>query len=248
MQHLNLPNDLEIYCFGKEETQYLYQKIFVAQQYLQHGITINDGDCIIDVGANIGLFSIFLSKLHKSLKILAFELVQPIFEVLQANVNLHSRDNISLQNYGLGSENISETVFTFYPNMAGSSTTRPWEKLYQRELMNGVVNQEVVEYFFQSQEIKGEIKTLSSVINSLAIESIDLLKIDIEVEEYEVLRGLNQKYWPKIKQIVFEVHDIEYRIDKIKTILESKNFQIIVEHNELVPSTLKIFNLCAVRN
>lgn len=193
MQKLNLQNNLQIYFFGTEETEYLYQETFIEQQYLQHGITINDGDCIIDVGDNIGLFSIFLSQLHKSLKILAFEPVQPIFEVLQANVNLHSLDNIFLQNYGLGSENISETVFTFYPNMAGSSTTRPWEKLYQRELMNGVVNQERVEYFFQSQEIKGEIKTLSSVINSLAIESIDLLKIiDVEGEEYEVLRGINQ--------------------------------------------------------
>lgn len=47
---------------------------------------------------------------------------------------------------------------------------------------------------------------------------------------------------------MLEVHDIEDRIDKIKGLLESKNFQIIVEHNELVPSTLKIFNLYAVRN
>jgi hypothetical protein len=138
--------------------------------------------------------------------------------------------------------------FAFYPNMAGSSTTRPWEKLYQRELMNGVVNQESVEYFFQSQEIKGEIKILSSVINLLAIESTDLLKIDVEGEEYEVLRGINQNDLPKIKQRVLEVHEIEDRIDKIQTLLESKKIQIIVEHNELVPSTLKIFNLYAVRN
>ncbi|MBD2533812.1 FkbM family methyltransferase [Nostoc flagelliforme FACHB-838] len=248
MQKLNLPNNLEIYCLGKEETEYIYQEIFIEQQYLQHGITINDGDCIVDVGANIGLFSIFLSQLHKSLKILAFEPVQPIFEVLQANVNLHSLDNISLQNYGLGSENISETVFTFYPNMAGNSTTRPLEKLAQREVMDQALNQDMVEYLFQSQEVKGEIKTLSSVINSLAIESIDLLKIDVEGEEYEVLRGINQDDWTKIKQIVLEVHDVEDRISQIKTLLESQNFQIIVEHNNLIPPTLKIFNLYAVRN
>ncbi|MBD2455815.1 FkbM family methyltransferase [Nostoc sp. FACHB-87] len=247
MQKLNLPNNLEIYYLGKEETEYIYQEIFIQQQYLQHGITINDGDCIFDIGANIGLFSIFLSKLYKSLKILAFEPIHPIFEVLQANINLHSLENISLQNYGLGSENISETAFTFYPNMSSNSTTRPWEKLEQREFMNLALNQDIVEYLFTSQEVTGEIKTLSSVINSLAIESIDLLKIDVEGDEYEVLQGINQDDWTKIKQIVLEVHDVEDRISQIKTLLESQNFQIIVEHNNLIPSTLKIFNLYAFK-
>ncbi|WP_392532249.1 FkbM family methyltransferase [Nostoc sp. C117] len=247
MQKFNLANDLEIYCFGEMETEFIYREIFIEQQYLQHGITINDNDCIFDVGANIGLFSIFLSQLRKPLKILAFEPIKPIFEVLEANINLHSIDNVSLQNYGLGSENILEQVFTFYPNLAGNSTARPWEKLAQRELMKVEYNQEIEEHCFQSQEIKGEIKTLSSVINSLAIESIELLKIDVEGEEYEVLRGINQNDWSKIKQIVLEVHDIENRIDKIKTLLESQNFHTIVEHNNLLASTHKIFNLYAIK-
>jgi len=75
-----------------------------------------------------------------------------------------------------------------------------------------------------------------------------LLKIDVEGEEYEVLRGINQNDWSKIKQIVLEVQDIGDRINQIKMLLESQNFQIIVEHNNLVPPTLNIFNLYAVRN
>lgn len=120
MHKMILQNNLEIYYLGKEETEYIYKEIFIEQQYLQQGITIKDNDYILDVGANIGLFSIFLSQLQKPLKILAFEPVKPIFEVLQANVNLHSLEKIiSLHNYGLGSENIAESAFTFYPNMAG---------------------------------------------------------------------------------------------------------------------------------
>ena len=106
--------------------------------------------------------------------------------------------------------------------------------------MKTTLARDMVEYLFQSQEIKGEIKTLSSVINSLAIESIDLLKIDVEGEEYEVLRGINQNDWSKIKQIVLEVHDIEDRINRIKKLLESQIFQVIVNHNNLVTSTLKL--------
>ena len=40
MQKMNLPNDLEIYYLGKEETEFIYREIFIEQQYLQHGITI----------------------------------------------------------------------------------------------------------------------------------------------------------------------------------------------------------------
>ena len=249
MQKMNLPNNLEIYYFGKEETEFIYREIFIERQYLQHGITINSDDCIFDIGANIGLFSLYLSRLQQPLKILAFEPVKPIFDVLQANVDLHSLNNtISLHNYGLGSENISKTVFTFYPNMAGNSTTRPQEKLEQREIMKAALDRDIVDRLFQSQEITGEIKTLSSVINSSAIESINLLKIDVEGEEYEVLRGIARNDWSKIKQIVLEVHDIEDRINRVKSLLESQKFQVIVKHNNLVPSTLKIFNLYAVRN
>jgi hypothetical protein len=49
--------------------------------------------------------------------------------------------------------------------MAGNSTTKPQEKLEQRDAMNAVLSEEQVEYFFQSVQVKGELRTLSSVIN-----------------------------------------------------------------------------------
>ncbi len=247
LKKMILPNNLECYYLGKEETEYIFSEIFTEQQYLRHGITINEGDCIFDVGANIGLFALFMSKLQKLVKIFAFEPINPIFEVLQANVKLHSIPNISLFNYGLSSSNIQAKSFTFYPNMAGNSTTRPWEKLKQREVMNVALNQDMVEYLFQRQEVTGEVRTLSSVINELDINSIELLKIDVEGEEYEVLQGINPNDWSKIKQIVAEVHDIEGRIDKIKALLKSNGFNITVEKNSLIPATLNTFNLYAVR-
>jgi len=242
-----LSNNLECYYFGKEETEYIFSEVFPEQQYFRHGITINEGDCIFDVGENIELFSLFVNKLQKSVKTLAFEPIKQIFDVLQANATLHSIPNISLFNYGLSSESNPVKEFTFYPNMAGNSTTRPLEKLEQREVMNVALKRDMVEYLFQSGEVKGEVRTLSSVINELDIKSIELLKIDVEGEEYEVLQGIAQNDWSKIKQIVAEVHDVKGRIDKIQTLLKSNGFSITVEKNNLVPDTLNTFNLYAVR-
>ncbi|MDJ0743768.1 MAG: FkbM family methyltransferase [Xenococcaceae cyanobacterium MO_167.B27] len=223
-------------------------EIFTEQQYISNGIVINEGDCIFDVGANIGLFSLFVSRLQKNLKIYAFEPIESIFEVLQENVHLHSLHNIFLFNYGLSSENNPEKLFTFYPNMAGNSTTKPLEKLEQRDAMNAVLSQEKVEYFFQSDQVKGELRTLSSVINELDIKSIDLLKIDVEGEEYEVLKGIEEKDWSKIKQVFAEVHDREGRLEQIQTLLTNHGFDITIEKNNLLPPTTNNLNLYAVRN
>lgn len=247
MKKINLPNNLECYYLSKKETEFIFSEVFTEQQYIRNGITINEGDCIFDVGANIGLFSLFVSRLKKQVKIYAFEPIKQIFEVLQENTRLHSIANISLFNYGLSSENNSKKLFTFYPNMAGNSTTRPLDKLEQRDVMNATLNKDMVEYLFQSEEVSGEVKTLSSVINELDIRSIDLLKIDVEGEEYNVLLGINQNQWSKIKQIVVEVHDIDGRLDRIQKLLTTYGFDITVEKNNLLPATLKNFNLYAIR-
>jgi FkbM family methyltransferase len=247
MKKLILPNNLECYYLGKEETEYIYSEVFTEQQYIKNGITLNEGDCIFDVGANIGLFSLFMTSLQKHVTIYAFEPIKQIFDVLQANVCLYSLTNISLFNYGLSSENKSDILFTFYPNMAGNSTVKPLEKLEQREVMNAHLNQEMVEYLFQNEQVKGEVRTLSSVMNELDIKSIDLLKIDVEGEESEVLQGINQNDWGKIKQIVAEVHDREGRLDKIHKNLIAYGFDVTVERNHLMPATLNTFNVYAVR-
>ena len=75
MKKMILPNNLDLFYLGQEETEFIYEEIFIEKEYLKHGITINDEDCIFDVGANIGLFSIFLSTLQKKFNIFAFELV-----------------------------------------------------------------------------------------------------------------------------------------------------------------------------
>ncbi|MGH8018507.1 MAG: amino acid adenylation domain-containing protein, partial [Opitutaceae bacterium] len=68
-----LPNGLRVAHLNRNETEYLYREIFELQAYLAHGITIRDGDCVIDAGANIGLFTVFAHRLARDLRVFAFE-------------------------------------------------------------------------------------------------------------------------------------------------------------------------------
>lgn len=251
---MTFANGLECYYVSsKEETEYIYAEIFTEQQYLADDIVVNEGDCIFDVGANIGLFSLFINRLQKNVKIYAFEPIKPTFSTLKSNIILHSLDNVSLFNYGLSSENNPNKIFTFYPNMAGNSTTKPGDTLAKVDDFSQLENSEKIENLFEHlftelQQVKCPVRKLSCVIDELEIQAIDLLKIDVEGEEYEVLQGIEAKDWPKIKQIIAEVHDQDGRLEQIKQMLHTHGFVVKTRKRELLPSTfVDIFNLYAVR-
>ena len=57
-----LPNGLTISHHNRNETEYLYHEIFEKQCYTQHGVTLKEDACVLDVGANIGLFTLFAAE------------------------------------------------------------------------------------------------------------------------------------------------------------------------------------------
>ncbi|MGH7830374.1 MAG: FkbM family methyltransferase, partial [Candidatus Binatia bacterium] len=115
-QRYKLPNGAAVAQLNKNETDYMYEEIFERQAYLKHGITIKDGDCIFDVGANIGLFMLFSNQIAKGTRVYSFEPNPAVFEILSANASLYG-PNARLCNYGLSDEAKSAT-FTFFPGFS----------------------------------------------------------------------------------------------------------------------------------
>lgn len=66
---------------GKAENDYFYKDIFENQVYLKYGITLNNGNCIFDVGSHIGLFTLFVNQQCKNATIYAFEPALPMLEI-----------------------------------------------------------------------------------------------------------------------------------------------------------------------
>ena len=51
---------------------------------------------------------------------------------------------------------------------------------------------------------------------------MDLLKIDVERAELAALSGIAMSDWPKIQQVVLEVHDLAGRLAAVKGLLKEK--------------------------
>ena len=94
--HHHLPNRLVIAHLNAYETDYLYKEIFIDQTYLKHGITINENATVIDVGANIGMFTLFVLQQAPDARIYAFEPSPPAFEALSTNASLYGKNVIPI--------------------------------------------------------------------------------------------------------------------------------------------------------
>ena len=80
LSRIAAPDGQLVYCTRREEVHNVAAQITL---YLQHGISIKPGDCVIDVGANIGLFA--LEAARRGARVHAFEPMPATFAALQAN-------------------------------------------------------------------------------------------------------------------------------------------------------------------
>ena len=253
MKTLILPNGEEIYYIDKLSALDIYEEIFIENDYLQFGINVNDDDVIFDVGANIGLFSRFIVTQAKDLRIFAFEPVSIIYKVLEANLR-NIPANVKTFNIGLA-ENNRKTQIHYYPKVSADSAIRPFDwdlkinqfiqnyneifvelmpiaRIVPKFLRKFVVKAWLKKYY-KSELIDCTLHTLSDIMLENNIEHIDLLKIDAENYEQNVLEGINEDDWNKIRQISMEVHthikDGENLLNEIVEMLKEKSFQVNVD-------------------
>lgn len=77
-------------------------------------------------------------------------------------------------------------------------------------------------------------------------ERIDLLKTDVKKSELDVLEGIVPEDWPKIKQLVIEVHNIDGQLEKIRKRLEGYGFTVSVD-GEGSLNNVELYMIYAVR-
>jgi natural product biosynthesis luciferase-like monooxygenase protein/FkbM family methyltransferase len=247
-QYFKLPNGLVVAHHSAFQTTAIYREIFGDEVYLKHGITLPDDACVFDVGANIGLFTLFVHDVCRNAKVFAFEPIPPTYELLRKNVDLYGLD-VNL--FGCGLSDKSEmAAFTFYPEASGlsgrisnveedkritKSIVSSWlqQVAPDQAMLPGSELDELVEEYLKSESFMCPTRTLSEIIRENGVERIDLLKIDVERSELDVLAGIEEEDWKKIGQVVIEVQDKEL-LDVISDSLARHGFKLAVDESILV--------------
>jgi len=260
-QIYQLPNGLSVYHINKHETDFLYKEIFVERAYLKHGITLKANACVFDVGANIGMFTLFVKQECADARVHAFEPIPELNEIIKLNVDRHGQSVTVYQN-GI-SDHEGEAAFTYYPDYSIMSGFHADASADAGVLSSGIRNQlskdnaelnNVPDKFIKNivqkklgkrHEIRCKLKTISGIICENKIEKIDLLKIDAEKSELAILKGIQENDWPKIKQMVLEVHAVA-EVEVVIPLLKQKGFEIEVEQEGQFANS-GIYNCFAIR-
>ncbi|MFD5514955.1 amino acid adenylation domain-containing protein [Streptomyces sp. NPDC127066] len=259
-----LPNGVEMFHQNKSETEFLFGEIFTRLEYLRNGITVRDGDVIFDVGANIGMYTLFAGLRWPHATLYSFEPIPPLYESLSRNIELHDLNATALP-YGLAAQ-AGEETFTFYPHNTVISSSRTTAEAAHEMVRSYLRNRsdqfaegsgddaavgdedldELVGARLSGEQFTCRLHTLSEVVREYGVERIDLLKIDVESAEYEVLQGIDAAHWPLIRQLVIEVHDVGGRLERVLTLLRGLGYEVTCAQDPRLGNTV-LHNVYAIR-
>jgi FkbM family methyltransferase len=243
-----LPNGLSVAYQSRVEVEHFYRDIFTEEVYLGGGLELPPGAVVLDVGANIGMFTLFATLRSPGARVFSFEPAPPLFAILSANAARHA-PAARLFNQGVADRS-GVAELCFYPGSSGMSSFHA-DRTEERDALRAVVENQAregdegarallagdlddyLEDRLRSVTYSCPLTTLGRVIREQGLERVDLLKVDVQKSELAVLQGLGDDDWPKVRQVAVEVHDLDGRVDRLVELLEARGHEVVVEQEEL---------------
>ena len=181
---LSIPTSIENLSVVKPDYEDTEREFINSLEITKEGV-------VIDVGAHIGFYSIFIAKKFPLTKIIAIEASPPTFKKLKLNCKLNNVQNIILNNNAVFDQDrkkieLYEGIFSTVEKKFLSDLGYPEDKV-KKIMVNSI--------------------TIDKLVETEKIDQISLLKIDIDGGEILALRGaMDSLEKKKIKNIIIEYH------------------------------------------
>lgn len=177
--------------------------------FLNEDFKCHKGGVCIDIGANIGCFSLEIAKINSDCKIFAFEPHPETFNRLSKNKFINGKINVIPINAAIS--NKTEKILLSVGDNCNMA------KVILKDI-NSKNNTILVQGY-----------KLDDFIYKYGIDQIELIKIDVEGHEIECLEGA-KKALMITKNIVIEYHSDQLKLKTIN-ILEANGFSIIIKNS-----------------
>jgi len=187
--------------------------VWLIEEYKRKKFDIKPNDVIIDIGAHIGLFTIYASQFSKNGEIYSFEPMKENFELLNKNIISNNLKKVKIFNLAVSNSNSSVTLFI--------NNDESGHSMFSQSSQNLMVNSISLKRIFDENQI----------------EFCNFLKLDCEGAEYEIIKNLPLSYFEKIDKMIIEYHMADSNPElliELKKILTSQNFKI--ETKSLFPN------------
>jgi len=257
---IKMKNGMLVHYASADDVKGMFEKVYLQETYGKHGIELKQSNVVYDVGANIGLVSIWLGQQTPGLEIHSFEPVGSTFAKLAKNLAIHAPEATPHQ-FGIGAH-AQDVEFIHYPHMAQMSTMYDEHDAKTRRLMeDGMVKSYfklvplplalvfavlplekwkrgfarlLLNHILRSVRVKGRIESLSGTMDKLGTKHIDLLKINAQGSEADILENTPLPYWNRVRQLIVETHQDQDVVKKLVSLLQARGYQVSVQQEDLV--------------
>lgn len=182
--------DLWLNNTGYIDKQIISKGVFEPASTRAINFFVKEGDVVLDVGANIGYYTVLISKLvGQNGKVIAFEPTSHFGDVLRKNIAANQLTNVEVVNYGL-----SNTAQDICIDIGPSSAT-----LHSPKGFDKIISQEHI-----------LLTTLDEYVKQNLLDKVDFIKIDIDGHEPHFFEGAWQVLEKFSPILIFEVSHLHY--------------------------------------
>lgn len=194
-----------------ESDQYIIKEIYGEAVYDE--LAVSNGDVVIDVGANIGVFSTRASeRVGAAGKVISVEPIKDNIRLLKKNLKQNGCTNVQILKLAL-SNSTKDGVMNVYQRHGSSSfVSKSREKLLSTQLV--------------------KVDTLDNVVSMLGLSRVDELKIDVEGAELDVLQGAVRTLSKHRPKVAIEIHPWGPSRSQITEFLQEQGYRTELREGE----------------
>ncbi|MFD3593138.1 FkbM family methyltransferase [Nocardia sp. NPDC058640] len=225
-QQLRLDDGRTVTCTSPAEARMLWHEMIVDGYYRRAAATLRPGDLAIDIGANIGLSAMMFAEVDPAVRVIAAEPAPATYDCLHRNMAAYVPGGIALE-VAVGAAP-GVLPFTWYPRATANSSLyadrEADDDATKTFLRNSGLPDEAITLIttglHDGEQIDVEVTTVSAILSQYdPAAEIGVLKIDVERAEFDVLLGIAESDWSRIRCVVAEVHDRDDRLAQFCEVL-----------------------------
>jgi len=148
---------------------------------------------ILDIGAHIGVFSLFCRAFNQTAPIICIEPEPDNFKLLKQNIKTNNLSGVKIQQAAITGTEEKTTTLYLSKNSHNHSTLKSPNNLTIQQFNNSTIIVPAI--------------NLERLMKENKIKKIGLLKIDIEGAEFAIFQSFDLSIFKKIQNMVIEYHE-----------------------------------------
>lgn len=196
---------------NSEADESVFGEIFQEREYkIIEPVIVKASAPIIDIGAHVGMFSIYCAVLNPVTKIFAYEPDEENFDAMKENLQLNHVKNVTMKNVAIGGVVGQRTLFV------------------SRDSHNHSLLSAEAAGDFSGEEKDVQVVTLERILKQNRLQRVSLVKMDCEGAEFEILENLGENGFAMVDNFYVECHRYTQEMNplKLRDIFQKHGFRV----------------------